>query len=65
MPHKFAIGQTVRFSPDGIERLTAGQGGEFKILRLLPEEAKVWQYRIKSEDDGHECVVREDQRSSV
>ncbi len=57
--HKFAVGQTVRFSPD------LGQGstraGSFKIVRLLPEAASVLQYRVKSQLDGHERVVREDQ----
>jgi hypothetical protein len=57
--HKFAVGQTVRFSP------ALGQGnavpGSFKITRLLPEVASVLQYRVKSQLDGHERVVREDQ----
>lgn len=57
--HKYAVGQTVRFSPD------LGQGGtgpgSFKIVRLLPEAASVLQYRVKSQLDGHERVVREDQ----
>ena len=57
--HKFAVGQTVRFSPD------LGQGssrpGSFEIVRLLPEAASVPQYRVKNQLDGHERVVREDQ----
>jgi hypothetical protein len=57
--HKFVVGQTVRFSPN------LGQGspgpGSFKIVRLLPEAASVLQYRVKSQLDGHERVVREDQ----
>jgi hypothetical protein len=57
--HKFAVGQTVRFSPD------LGQGstgrGTFKVVRLLPEAASVIQYRVMSDLDGHERVVREDQ----
>jgi hypothetical protein len=57
--HKFAVGQTVRFSPDR-QQLHSGQGW-FKIIRLLPEAASVLQYRVKSELDGHERVVREDQ----
>lgn len=61
--HKFAIGQTVRYSPDRSERhqIAASQGGRFKIVRLLPEAASVLQYRVKSQFDGHERVVREDQ----
>jgi hypothetical protein len=61
--HKFAVGQTVRFSPD------LGQGspgsGSFKIIRVLPEAASVLQYRVKSQLDGHERVVREDQLSRL
>jgi hypothetical protein len=57
--HKFGVGQTVRFSPDRRD-LRSGQGW-FKIVRLLPEAANVLQYRVKSQVDGHERVVREDQ----
>ena len=57
--HKFAVGQTVRFAPDRHQESVAR--GSFKIVRLLPEEANVLQYRVKSQVDGHERVVREDQ----
>ena len=57
--HKFAVGQTVSFSPDR-HQMQAVQG-RFKIVRLLPEAASVLQYRVKSQADGHERVVREDQ----
>ena len=57
--HKFTVGQTVRFSPDRNQEATGR--GSFKIVRLLPEEASVFQYRVKSQADGHERVVREDQ----
>jgi hypothetical protein len=57
--HKFAVGQTVRFSPDR-QQLNSGTGW-FKVVRLLPETASVFQYRVKSQADGHERVVREDQ----
>jgi hypothetical protein len=61
-PHRFAVGQTVRFSPDRNDRHQLGSGqGRFKIVRLLPAEASVLQYRVKSQADGHERVVREDQ----
>lgn len=58
--HKFTVGQTVRFSPDRNQDGTGGRGS-FKITRLLPEAASVLQYRVKSQLDGHERVVREDQ----
>jgi hypothetical protein len=57
--YKFAVGQTVRFSPDRYQERTSQ--GSFKIVRLLPEAAKVLQYRVQSQADGHERVVREDQ----
>ena len=56
---KFAVGQIVRFSPSRHELRSAR--GQFKVVRLLPEEANVFQYRIKSQSDGHERIVREDQ----
>ena len=57
--HKYAVGQSVRFSPDRLQQSTSR--GRFKIVRQLPESANVLQYRVKSQVDGHERVVREDQ----
>ena len=55
--HKFVVGQTLHFSPG-----QRGEGkGRYKVVRQLPETDGVFQYRIKSEMDGHERVVREDQ----
>ena len=56
---KYAVGQTVRFSPD--RRQVSSARGQFKVVRLLPEDASVFQYRVKSQADGHERIVREDQ----
>ena len=62
--HKFAVGEAVRFSPDRGQEYTGGE--LFEIVRLLPEQGKALQYRIKSQIDSHERVVREDQlRGSV
>jgi hypothetical protein len=57
--YKFAIGQTVSFSPDRGQENKKGE--VFKVVRLLPEAADALQYRVKSQTDGHERVVREDQ----
>jgi hypothetical protein len=57
--HKFAVGETVHFSPDR-QQLRSGQGW-FEVVRLLPEMASVVQYRVKSQLDRHKRVVREDQ----
>ena len=59
LAYKFAVGQTVRFSPDRNQQVAAR--GSFKVVRLMPEQASVLQYRVKSQLDGHERVVREDQ----
>ena len=57
--HKFAVGQALHFSPGpGEDRSSKGR---YKVVRQLPETGGVFQYRIKSEMDGHERVVREDQ----
>ena len=57
--HKFAVGQTLRFSPSLGE--DSRRKGCYKVVRQLPETGGIFQYRIKSETDGHERVVREDQ----
>ena len=57
--HKFAVGQTLYFSP-GLSGDAKGRG-RYKVVRQLPETGGMLQYRIKSETDGHERVVREDQ----
>jgi hypothetical protein len=56
--HKFSVGQAVFYSPGWQGR---GKSERFKIVRLLPEAENAFQYRVKSQMDGHERVVREDQ----
>jgi hypothetical protein len=57
--HKFTIGQALYFSP-GIGEDSKSKG-RYKVVRQLPETGNMLQYRIKSEMDGQERVVREDQ----
>jgi len=57
--HKFAVGQALHFSP-GLGGDSKGKG-RYKDVRQRPETGGIFQYRIKSEVDGHERVVREDQ----
>ncbi len=57
--HKFAVGQALHFSL-GLGGDSKGKG-RYKVVRQLPETGGIFQYRIKSEVDGHERVVREDQ----
>jgi hypothetical protein len=59
--HKYAVGQTVTFTPRG--QFHTASRDSVKIVRLLPAEANDYQYRVKSTRDGHERVVRESQLS--
>jgi hypothetical protein len=56
MAHKYKAGQTVRVVPKTHE---AAPKGSFRIVRALPTEHGVKQYRIQSTTDGHERVVSE------
>ena len=52
----------MRFAPDRQERHQfAAAQSRFKIVQLLPEAGNVPHYRVKSQMDEHERVVREDQ----
>ncbi len=61
--HKFKTGQRVTVASNN--RDGELRGGTFTIVRLLPEERGVWQYRIKSITDGHERVVLENDLKRV
>lgn len=54
--HKFKAGQSVTVA---VRRFEASRGGRFHIVRILPTEHGVKQYRIRSDVDGHERVVSE------
>ena len=57
--HRFAVGEPVSFSPDRDQEHTRGE--LFEIVRRLPEAGDAPQYRIKSQTNGRERVVRENQ----
>jgi len=61
--HKFAPGQSVRFSPHRYE--DGSSRGVYTVVTRLPETGNVPQYRIKAKTDGRERVVREDQLARV
>ncbi len=61
--HKFAIGQTLLFSPAAFEPVKVK--GSYSVVRLLPPDNGDNQYRLKSDADGHERVVRESQLTTV
>ena len=52
MPHKFCVGQSVKYSPPFGTRAAKG---DFTIVRLLPE----MEYRIKAKHEPNERVARE------
>lgn len=53
---KFKAGQTVNSIKSANSAIPQGR---YQIVRLLPADGVVNQYRIKSVSDGHERVVRE------
>jgi hypothetical protein len=57
--HKYAAGQSVRFSPHRFQDKSAG--GTYTIVARLPDDGNAPQYRIKAKSDGPDRVVREDQ----
>jgi hypothetical protein len=56
--HKFKVGQLVRYT-------SYGASGVYKITQLLPPVGDEPQYRIKSENEPHERVVKESMLKGV
>ncbi len=54
--HKFNPGQSVEFIASDLRPKPLGL---FKIVRVMPSEHGIRQYRIKSVMDGHERMVME------
>jgi len=54
--HKYKVGQSVEFIASALHPRVLGP---FKILRVMPSERGVLQYRVKSVMDGHERMVLE------
>ena len=61
MTHKFKTAQMVTYSP--AELGGADRNVKFEIVRLLPAERGIYQYRLKSIVDGHERVALESELS--
>ena len=57
--HSFALGQLLEFNPGKFDG-TASRG-TYTVVRLLPNDGRDREYRVKSVRDGHERVVRESQ----
>ena len=54
--HKYAAGRKVQFVANDLRRSLPGQ---FEIVRVMPIEHGIVQYRVKSLKDGHQRVVME------
>lgn len=52
--HKFKLGQSVEFVASDLRLKPLGI---FKVVRVMPSERGIQQYRIKSDTDGHERVA--------
>jgi hypothetical protein len=57
MTPKFRSGQTVHLSRSFTA--TSAPGGNYKVVRLLPDNGGEPQYRIKSEREPYERVAKE------
>jgi hypothetical protein len=61
--HRYCVEQAVEFFPaSGIDRKAKGQ---YTVVRLLPIEGAIPQYRLKNQIDGHERVVCENELRSL
>lgn len=57
--HRYKVGKVVDTAKD---KFGAIPPGPYEVVRQLPPaQDGVWQYRIKSMQNGHERVIREDQ----
>ncbi len=54
--HKFKVGQLVNYTPLG-----GGQRDVYQIMQLVPPVDDEPQYRIKSETEPHQRIVKESQ----
>ena len=63
MTHQFRSGQTVRLRGGAINRSAAG--GDYKVVRELPERGGELQYCVKSGREAYERVVNESDLEAV
>jgi hypothetical protein len=60
--HSFSIGQSVELVPGRLDGNMPR--GTYTVQRLLPNDGADREYRVRSQSDGHERVVRESQLRS-
>ncbi|WP_419897503.1 hypothetical protein [Roseomonas sp. USHLN139] len=58
-PHGFIVGQIVELQAGKYEGHVPN--GTYTVTRLLPNDGTDREYRVRSQKDGHERVVRESQ----
>ncbi|MGB0577507.1 MAG: hypothetical protein ACPGPC_15355 [Alphaproteobacteria bacterium] len=59
-PHKYHVGQNVRFNKNTVGIATAvAPSGNFRVTGLLPDTQGRNQYRVESVHDGHQRVAVE------
>jgi hypothetical protein len=64
MPHKFNVGQMVRFQhSQGLPHTTAS--GLYEVTKQLPERNGEFEYRVKSRNEPHERLVKENELIGV
>ena len=63
MPHRFQPSQSVRLRTGLFNRSAAG--GDYKVVRELPENGGEQQYRVKSGREAHERVVNESDLETI
>ena len=56
LAHKFKVNQSVEFLGSYSRPKPLGQ---FRVVRVMPTEHGILQYRVKSLTDGHERIVTE------
>jgi hypothetical protein len=54
--HKFQVGEIVHLSP-----ARNVPGGPYEVIKQLPERGGEFEYRLKSINEPHERVVRENE----
>ena len=60
--HKFQLGQIVFLRPSFGRNIP---GGEYTVIKRMPEREGQFEYRLKSVNEPHERVATEDQLSAV
>jgi hypothetical protein len=61
--HRFAIGNTVQISK--VAPLRNAASGLYEILARLPERDGEFQYRIKSQREPYQRIIKEDELDAV